>query len=207
MISTDPLVWFGAILTLCVLSFLNKETRLYRFAEYTYISVAVGHAFVLGMNSLISQTLEPIMSGGVDVLIMFLFSLLIITQPFKSVRWIARWPNSLSIGVGTGIAMYGAMGSDIIRLVQGVIRDGFISEPGATLTGYFSIIGTTAVLVYFFFTIKREALGGAVGHVATLGRYFMMIAFGAVFANIILSRSTLFFGRMIFILSEWLGIV
>ena len=207
MISTDPFIWFGATLTLCVLSFLYKETLFYRFAEYTYISVAVGHAFVMGMNSLKAQTLAPIMSGRVDIIILFLFSLLVIAQPFKRTRWIARWPISLSIGVGTGIAIYGAMGSDIIKLLQGVIRDGVISTPGATLTGYFSIIGTISVLVYFFFTIERDSLGGAVGHLSKLGRYFMMIAFGAVFANIILSRSTLFFARMIFLLSEWLGVV
>lgn len=63
-----------------------------------------------------------------------------------------------------------------------------------------------SVLTYFFFTVKREALGGGVGLISKIGRYFMMVAFGAVFANIILSRSTLFFSRMVFLLVQWLGI-
>jgi hypothetical protein len=207
MVSTDPLIWFGALITLCVLSFLYKESRFYRFAEYTYISVAVGHTFVMGMYSLRANAITPIIGGAIDILVMFLFSLLIIAQPFKRISWISRWPNAILIGVGTAVCLYGAIGSDIIGLTRSTIKDAFIRTPSETLTGYFSIIGTICVIVYFFFTIKREALRGSIGILSQIGRYFMMVGFGAVFANIVLSRATLFFSRMVFLLSEWLGLV
>jgi hypothetical protein len=207
MVSTSILTWFGGILTLCVLSFLYKETKAYRFAEYTYISVAVGHSFLLGINALRAQTWEPIKSGNISIIIIVLFSLLIITQPFTQINWLARFPNAVLIGIGTGVSMYGAIGSDIISMIQSTIRDGNITTIGATLTGYFTIIGTISVLVYFFFTVDRDTAKGSVNILATLGRYFMMAAFGAVFANIILSRSTLLFSRLLFIFQEWLGII
>ena len=206
MISTNPLAWYSATLTLCILSFLYKETRFYRFAEYTYIGVAVGHSFITSMNSLTSQSFTPISKGAIDVFLIQLFAILILTQPFRRVSWIARMPNSVMIGVGTGIAMYGALGSDIIALVQSTIKDGMMVAPYPMFLAYFSILGSISVLVYFFFTVRREALGGSVGRLAQIGRYFMMVAFGAVFANIILSRSTLFFSRMVFLLVDWLGL-
>ena len=207
MISTDPLVWFGGIITLCVLSFLYKETQVYRFAEYTYIAVAVGNSFVLGVYSLRSQIWGPIMKGNIITIIIFLFSLLILTQPFVRFNWMALLPNAMLIGIGIGVSMYGSIGSDIISLIQSTIRDGVISTPAATLTGYFSIIGTVSVLFYFFFTVKRTELRGGVNTLSRLGRYYMMITFGAVFANVTLSRATLFFSRLIYILQTWLGVI
>jgi len=206
VISTDPLTWYAAFLTLCVLSFLYRENRFYRFAEYTYIGVAVGNGFVLTMNSLNSISLIPIMKGAIDVILIQILALLILTQPFRKIYWVSRIPSAVQIGVGTGIAMYGAIGSDIIALMQSVIKDGLIGTPYQTAMTYFSMIGSISVLIYFFFTVKREALRGTIGVIAKIGRYFMMIAFGAVFANIILSRSTLFFSRMVLLLVDWLGI-
>lgn len=121
MISTDPLVWYAALLTLCCFSFLYRENRFYRFAEYTYIGVAVGNSVVMSMYSLNSISITPITKGAVDILLIQLFALLLIAQPFKITRWIARFPNAVLVGVGTGIAMYGSMGSDIIALTQSTI--------------------------------------------------------------------------------------
>ena len=59
-------------------------------------------------------------------------------------------------------------------------------------------------LVYFFFTLEKKGVQGAVSKV---GRYVMMIAFGAAFGNTVMARVSLFLGRMQFLLGDWLKMI
>jgi hypothetical protein len=62
------------------------------------------------------------------------------------------------------------------------------------------------VMSYFFFSVPHEGKGGrALGRSATLGRWFLMIAFGAMFGNTVMARISLFIGRVYFLLGDWLG--
>ena len=59
---------------------------------------------------------------------------------------------------------------------------------------------------YFFFSIPHEGkVGRVLGRSAGAGRWFLMIAFGAMFGNTVMARISLFIGRVQFLLNDWIG--
>ena len=64
------------------------------------------------------------------------------------------------------------------------------------------ILGVIGTLIYFFFSREQKAL--KVG--ASIGKWVMMLAFGAAFGNTVMARMSLLVGRIYF-LGEWLHIL
>jgi hypothetical protein len=64
------------------------------------------------------------------------------------------------------------------------------------------LIGTGSVLVYFFFSFEHKNIG--IRGSARVGRYFLMVAFGAFFGNTFMSRLSALIERCQFLLSDWL---
>jgi len=60
------------------------------------------------------------------------------------------------------------------------------------------------VLIYFFFSKEHK---GALGGVAKLGIWFLMVAFGASFGYTVMGRVSLLIGRMTFMLRDWLHVI
>jgi hypothetical protein len=48
---------------------------------------------------------------------------------------------------------------------------------------------------------------GALGFVPKLGRWMMLMAFGASFGNTVMTRFGMYQGRILFLLRDWLQIV
>ncbi|HHT85016.1 MAG: hypothetical protein ACOX34_04640 [Bacillota bacterium] len=74
----------------------------------------------------------------------------------------------------------------------------------ASVSNILYVVGTFTALVYFLFTLEKK---GIQGKVSSIGRWTMMLAFGAAFGNTVMARVSLFLGRMQFLLGDWLGIV
>jgi hypothetical protein len=76
------------------------------------------------------------------------------------------------------------------------------------LTAFGSIVflvGLIATSYFFFFTLSPK-VAGRLSWLATIGRYMLMIYFGARFGATVLSRVSLFLGRLQFLLFDWLGL-
>jgi hypothetical protein len=66
------------------------------------------------------------------------------------------------------------------------------------------MIGVLSGLTYFFFSKPHR---GAVGAVAKVGIWTLMIGFGATFGFTAMARISLLIGRADFLLRDWLGII
>ena len=62
------------------------------------------------------------------------------------------------------------------------------------------VVGLFASLVYFFFSREHK---GALGGVARLGVWFLMVSFGASYGFTVMARYSLIIGRMDLLLREW----
>ncbi|MGC8838728.1 MAG: hypothetical protein ACP5UM_09965, partial [Anaerolineae bacterium] len=63
-------------------------------------------------------------------------------------------------------------------------------------------LGTVGTLLYFYFTAAREGRGLAGGIQrlwGTVGRWTLLVAFGALFAGALISRLSLFIARVQFL--------
>jgi hypothetical protein len=117
------------------------------------------------------------------------------------------------MGVGIALALSGALLGTIGPQVQNTFAS--LNPVDYPETGWFGVldavivvIGTIGTLFYFRFSMgrtgKRSRLGSAWSKV---GRWTLMIAFGAIFASLVMSRVSLFVGRMQFLLGDWLHII
>ena len=79
--------------------------------------------------------------------------------------------------VGTAIGVKGSVGPMILRQTIGAPWYG--TDMLSTINNIMIWVSVTALIIYFVFTVKRDAFGGTVGKVASIGFFFMVIAFGA----------------------------
>jgi len=225
-------IWIGALLTLCIYSFLYKDNPFYKFAEHLFVGVSAGYGVAITWYQvLVPYLINPLFRGieqadGTMVhrwwlIVPMIVGLLYLTRFFQQVSWLSRWPISLAIGTGAGYAITSEMQANVIRQLHAsmvsldpnhllneiAVTSG--AEPiylgiGGVINNIVILIGILSVLSYFFFSLKHV---GALGFSAKLGIWFLMVTFGAAFGYTVMARISLLIGRMQFLLGDWLGIV
>lgn len=195
-ISTDIGVWVGAIAALGIYSVLVKDNPFYRLVEHIFIGASAGIAVVVGIGTFKSTAWAPLVKGNYWLVVPILLGILLYARYLTKYQWLNRMPLALLMGTGAGVAMRGAVESQIVgQLSATMIKLN-------TLNGWVIFLGTILSLSYFFLTVK---LGGTAGWAPRLGRYFMMAAFGAAFGNTVMGRVSAAIGRFQFIFLNWLG--
>ncbi len=196
--STSVSVWLAALVTIGLISFVFKENFYYRIVESLYVGVSAGHAIVLGWGNIRNLAIRPLGEGNVAVIIPIILGLMLFTRYFEKWHRVSRIPTGFLMGLGAGLSMRGIVGSQIIEQIKAC----YVSLN--SINNILIVVGTFAVLSYFFFTVEHD---GFVGKSATLGRWFMMLCFGAAYGSTVTGRISLFVGRLQFLLGDWLGIL
>ncbi|MGI6633151.1 MAG: hypothetical protein ACOX5M_08900 [Bacillota bacterium] len=196
-ISGDIGVWVGAIAALAIYSVLVKDNPFYRLVEHIFVGASAGIAIVTGVQTFKSTAWAPMVEGQAILIVPMLLGLLLYARYIPSISHLNRIPLSLLMGAGAGVAMRGAVESQIVGQLQATM---------IKLNSFDALViflGSLFSLSYFFLTYK---LDGAAGWAPKLGRYFMMAAFGAAFGNTVMGRVSAAIGRFQFIFLEWLGL-
>jgi len=188
-----------ALLTLAIYSFLAGDNPFYKFAEHLLVGLTIGYTLVVTLKSVIwPQAILPVTQGQFQAIGPLLLGGLILLRPFR--RW-AGWSRislALVVGGGAGVAIPAMLKARVLDQMAATVT-------GATAWGgWIILIGVLATLTYFVFT---RAHRGAWGTSARLGRYFMMVFFGATFAYTVMSRVALLIGRLEFLMGDWLGLL
>ncbi|QOR33750.1 hypothetical protein IMX26_09570 [Clostridium sp. 'deep sea'] len=191
--------WIAALGTLGLMSFAIKENPFYRVVEHVYVGVAAAHSLVMGWESLNTTAFTPITQGEFLKIIPLVIGVLLFARFFKGQMWLSRYPLAILVGIGTGLTIKGTISAQIIDQVQASIK------PLNTLNNVIIFVGLLSVLMFFYFTRKNTNKLFNVS--SKIGRYIMMIAFGALFGNAVMGRMSLMIGRVQFLLGEWLGLL
>ncbi|MGI6164008.1 MAG: hypothetical protein ACOYEQ_08815 [Bacillota bacterium] len=198
-ISTNLGTWIAAIATIGIMSFAFKDNPLYKLVENVYVGVSAGHALVLGWMNIRDQGIEPLTTkGNWQVLIPMVLGVMLYTRYSKKIAWLSRFPLAILVGIGTGLAIRGTVGSQIVSQIKSTIL------PLNGINNVLIVLGTLGVLAYFFFSVEHR---GPLKHVSSFGRYMMMVSFGAAFGSTVMGRMALFIGRLHFLYANWLGII
>ncbi len=194
--------WIAAICTLGLMSFVIKDSPLYRLAEYTFLAVGTAYSFVLSLERLNPVIITPIKQGKYTIFIPVALGLLLYSRFFRGKQWLMGFPISVTIGVGLGLSLKGIVSSEIVKQLS----DTYTSI--GSLEGVLIFVGVICVILFFYFSRSNTGANPPVLAVARkIGRVFLMIAFGCMFSNVILSRMTLLLGRIKFLLGDWLNII
>ncbi len=205
--SHTPWIWFAAFLTLCTFSFMWRDNPFYKFAEHLFVGVSVGYTIsILYWNAFLPRVWEPIVRNHqFYVLFPTILGLLAFSVFFKKGSWLIRYPIAFYMGATCGISVPRSFQGYIFRHMQGTITAISPGQPNLILiSNIIMVIGVITTLLYFYFSVGHK---GAIGRLANVGIWYIMLAFGATFGYTVMARVSLLIGRLQFLLHDWLGII
>ena len=193
--------WLSAFFTLAIYTLvLYKDNKVFRFAETVMVGITAANGIVLTFHNYIKPAIavDIVKNHKYTQLIPILLGLMMYARFIPRLQWISRIPMGFWIGVG---AAYIFTRTPAVFLSQ--ISATFMALN--TVNNIIFVTGVVAVVVYFYFTVpvRNAPMKG----LTTLGRAFLLVAFGATFGSTVMSRISVLLGRLQFILQDWLKVV
>lgn len=204
----------GLALTLMVFSYLIRDTPLFRIAVYIFIGVASGYAATVVWH----YVLVPKLSQAITTLnplsiVPFVLGISLLAKLSPRTSWIGSFAMAVLVGVGAAAVVGGALIGTLLPQAQATI-DGFnvlsagnLGEAAFRLLGgVIMLVGTVFTLASFHFSAGRAADGvlrrnRILEGVAWVGRIFIAITLGALFAGVYMSALTAMIERLSFIIN------
>lgn len=221
----------AALLTIMVLSYLIGDNPLFKFATYVFTGVTAGYAGSIAWHNILKPSLvDPLIAGGVSgVLDGSIFSgaqgrlivgawLLILMLLLKLSPSTSRWgslPIVIMVGVGAGVVVGGGITGTLIPQTASAVDslNPSVISPQTGETGIerianvgIMLAGTICTLLYFQFTAKRSPTGVGsrpqiLSYLAIIGRVFITITFGTMYAGALSATLVVLSERMSFLVS------
>jgi hypothetical protein len=201
-------VWMSASLTFMVYSYLLfGDNPVYRLAVHIFIGSSVAYAVVVVVHGVLGSLLLGDLTSDITwkrVMAVFslVFGLLLLTKLKTSWAWLGNFSVAILLGVGAALAVGGALFGSILPQVKATVNAIDLYGP---VNGLVIVVGTISTLLYFHFAAgAKGGLSGMGARLirtsAKLGRWFIVAAFGAIFANTVMARISLLIGRVRFLL-------
>jgi len=208
-------LWAAAIATLGVYTILYRENPVSRLFEHIFVGLSAGYLLVATWtlnlegkwwNPMVEQrrwywVFAPLVGG----LFYFIYS--------RRLVWLARLVMGLFFGAAAGtffrefFPIYAPQITACFKPLgprAGMGPQEFFFS--VVLQNWIFVVILLSVISYFFFSIPHEGrFGRNLGRASLVGRWFLMIAFGAMFGNTVMARLSLFIGRVQFLLKDWIG--
>ncbi len=205
------------ILTILVFSYFLGDHAAFRFVMALFIGVSAGYfTVVLIFQVILSRLIVPIAAGAQLSLVPLVLSGMLLTKLSPRFSRLGNLPMAYLVGVGAAIAIGGSVLGTIFGQVKGAWNQ-FTPIAGnsvflAYIEGAFLLLGTLATLAYFHFHAKSiGTFGGKRTIIATIfswiGRIFIAITLGAVFASVLTAAATALIERSDFLLQTIKGFI
>ena len=182
------------VVTIMVLSRIVGNNPVFRVAQYLFVGVSLGLAFVVAYHQVLRPAVSGLISGGSNGVILYgiPLSLGLLLLPRITRRqefsWLANIPLALIFGVGAALAVGGAIAGtlapQILDTSNRPLTGGLLQTVGALVLA----IGTVITLSAFYYTVPPEnPRARIVALSATAGHWLLMVAFGFFFASAVQS--------------------
>lgn len=224
------------LLTIMVLSYLIGDNPLFRLASHLFIGVAAGYAGALAARSVLwPGLLQPLIQAGLggllapevalQLLVPALLVLLLLMKLVPGTSRLGTLSTAFLVGVGAAVVVGGAITGTLIP--QSVASMASLSPsvvlPQTGETGLeravnvgIMLVGTICTLAYFRFTLRRgpgsegKPLGplGLLGRlVSAIGKAFLALAFGVMYAGALSATLLILAQRIQFLWDTLTGLV
>ncbi len=210
-------LWVGAILTLFVFSYLLRDSPLFRIAQAVFVGVAVGYAATAAVYLVLLPRLVFPLAGDFGtrwyLLVPLGLGLLLLLKARTAWAPFGNLPVAFLFGVGSAIAIGGALtGTLIPQLAATVVSLSPYQDLNTLVSNLLLVVGTLGAFLSFrFMTNPQRPAARIVDGIGwtwgRLGSWFILVAFGAIFASTAVSRVSILIGRVYYLLHDWLQIV
>lgn len=218
----------GVIATIGLYSVLYRENKFYRLFEHLFLGLATGWTLLIlwteilkpnWYDNIVGKTAENgsaaapgywayVLLLPIGLMGYFVFS--------RKHNWMSRVPIGIILGLWSGQQIqvwYNRYGPQIADSMRPVFPNTYSSftvpadaaagavYPTQALTNIIFVVTLLSVLSYFLFSFDLKSK--ALRNMTTMGRWLLMIGFGAIFGSTVMMRFTLLIDRMYFIFIEW----
>lgn len=204
------------VFTLFIFSYLIGDNPLFRIAVYIFVGVTSGYIAAVAwwqviwprlFAPLITAIISGSMTSEVVLLLMPLIgTILIFMKISPRLSGMARIAMAFMVGVGAAVTIVGAVSGTLVPQVMGAINNFDLSQnigsAEVLFNGVIILAGTIFTLAYFHFGARPQADGsmhrlGLIEMSAWVGRIFIGITLGAVFASVYAAALTAFIERIV----------
>lgn len=209
------------IFTILVLSYLIGDNALFRIAVYIFVGVASGYAAsVIWLQVLTPRLFIPtrsvLMTGdltqGALLIVPLLGSGFILMKLSPRLSGVARITMAFLVGAGAAVILAGAVIGTLIPQINATINffdpqlaaEHNISLAEVLGNGAIILVGAVTSLAYFHFGARPKADGSTnrlapIEILAWIGRIFIGITLGVIFAGVFAAALTAFIERLSFL--------
>ncbi len=208
-------VGLGFILTILIFSYPLGDNPFFRLAIHIFIGVSAAYVAIVTINNvLIPRLILPLINGsGGDRLLSLLLlipSLFLLTK-VTPLRKAGNWSVAILVGIGAATAIGGAVTGTLFPQILGTINSldpsaNSISTTrwGQVINGFIIILGTITTLLYFHFGTQEKPGQPSerpliIERISKIGKVFLAITFGALYAGVYLSALAALVERLTFV--------
>ena len=206
------------VITVLILSYLIGDNPLFRAAMYVFVGVSAGYVAAVAWNQVIVPLLiRPIWSREVfsntlqAVLLFFplIGSALLLTKASPRLTGLGQLPVAYLAGVGAAVTIGGAVLGTLLPQINATF-DSFdvnlavargINPAFMMFNGALILLGVVGTLAYFHFGARKKTDGSVkrntfVNILTWIGRIYIAITFGVLFAGVYMAALTALIERM-----------
>lgn len=201
--------FFSFLFTLMIFSYLIGDNPLFRLAIYIFVGVSAGYvASVAWQHVLWPKLFQPLMIGTMQqrllLIVPSVLGLLLFAKLSPRSARLGNPAMAFLVGTAAAVAIGGAVLGTIIPQSLASINF-FDSSAGGSLLerlfeGSIFLLGTISTLVYFQFSGRTTPNGPQrsrlVSGVAWVGKLFIAVTFGVLFAGAYAAAMTALIERM-----------
>jgi hypothetical protein len=205
----------GFLFTILIFSYLMGDNPFFRLAIHIFIGVSAAYVAIITINNvLIPRLIIPLVNGsrGEQLLsiILFIPSFFLFFK-VTPLRRAGNWAVAILVGIGAAAAIGGAITGTLFPQILGTINSVDPSAYSITtsrwdlaINGLIIVIGTLTTLLYFHFGTqdipgKTNERLPFIETISKIGKVFLAITFGALYAGVYLSALAALVERLSFI--------
>jgi len=209
----------GFLSTVFILSYLFfGDNAIFRIATFIFVGAAVGYVAAVAVTDVLYPAfVQPFLSGAaltdtgqlIRIGILLLGSLLLLFKVFPRLSQIGQLPMAYLVGVGAAVVIGGAVLGTLLPQITATF-DGFdLLSAGASIAdtsfalfnGILVLLGVVGTLAYFHFGASQKPDGSVrrnplLNILAWVGRVFIAITFGVLFAGVYMAALTALIERL-----------
>jgi hypothetical protein len=201
----------GAALTLLIFSYLLGDNPLYRLALHIFVGASVAYIFVIALQTVIRPALSPPDTTDSNIRLLWIISLigallgaLLLARGVRRLSWLSNLPVVILLGVGVGVALGGAILGTLVPQVDAATNPAIPEPPVMAeilkpIGQIVAVFGTVSGLLVFSFTLRRPSrrlMNRLLNRGARVGRWFVLVGFGAVYGGVLAASLAFFADRV-----------
>jgi hypothetical protein len=194
--------WVALVLTVMVFSYLLRDNFLYRIAVHILVGTAAGYVAIAAVVDVIIPWLEvTAFDEDTDVavrslgLLPLVIALGLLLKLLPRYAHIGNFSMLILVGIGTGVALVGAVIGTILPLTAAIGDDVANEEAANALV---MVVGTISTLAYFQYISRRRRRDGEPAQLLPIrllqlvGQGVISLTLGALYALAILTSLAIF---------------